>query len=621
MKLQEIHVKNFRCLRDLRIRFQEDLTILIGENDAGKSSLLDILEMVLTAPHERSPRVPEEADYYRDPRTEQRARTVEVKLTFATRDPEASPSEDGFLHLKVTYPLGGGPRFEVERQVYENEALNKSETELERMKVSKLNDLLEHELGLDPNAYKNKREKVQAIVEKRRTLSRRMRWVQINHRELATYEIPRIERYKAIDYSQPEQIVQKTLKRVYEELVYAPGRDSRQLREKLASFEAAARAKINTKVKELEKYIRRHLRSFTTLGYEPHFRFEDAYKGGEFLLDLGRGLHHSSRIGDGTKRRLLMAVLEWDQEIQRELPRKVPIIRAYDEPDTNLHYNAQKQFFRTIRNLTQENENVQVVLCTHSVIMVDAAPSTSIVLMRLDDHGVTTTESLDVANDQETLDFLVNVAEQLGLTNSVLFYERCYLLVEGETEAAALPILYRRLYDRSMREDGIVLINLRGYGGNPGFLSLMKNKHHMVVSLLDADAIEEQRERMMSNGWTEEQVDQVLMAIGNNEFEDAFDDRVWARVLNQVEDWRRKDGEVWQASHIQEIREQARQNREKFSSLLSIEIGRAARCKESLRSKPRLGEALARGLDPEHEMPDPIRNAFERARQIARVES
>jgi len=142
-----------------------------------------------------------------------------------------------------------------------------------------------------------------------------------------------------------------------------------------------------------------------------------------------------------------------------------------------------------------------------------------------------------------------------------------------------------------------------------------------VVSLLDADAIEEQRERMMSNGWTEEQVDQVLMAIGNNEFEDAFDDRVWARVLNQVEDWRRKDGEVWQASHIQEIREQARQNREKFSSLLSIEIGRAARCKESLRSKPRLGEALARGLDPEHEMPDPIRNAFERARQIARVES
>jgi len=621
MKLQEIHVKNFRCLRDLRIRFQEDLTILIGENDAGKSSLLDVLEMVLTAPYERSPRVPQEADYYQDPRTGQRASTIEVKLIFRVREPDTSPSGDSNLRLKATYRLDSEPRFEVQQQVYESETLNKSEKELERMRVSDLDDLLENELGLDPRAYRNKREKVQAIAEKRKTLPQVTRWVQIKHRDLANFGIPRIERYRAIDYSQPEQIVQKTLRHVYEELVYTADRGSRQLREELASFERAARAEINAKVRELEKYIKRYLNNFKELGYEPDFRFEDVYKGGEFLLDLGRGLHHSSRIGDGTKRRVLMAVLEWDQEIQRELPRKMPIIRAYDEPDTNLHYSAQKQFFRTIRNLTQENQNVQAVLCTHSVVMVDAAPSTSIVLLRLDEHGATTPEWLDVADDQEVVDFLVNIAEQLGITNSVLFYERCYLLVEGETEAAALSILYRRLYGRSMREDGIVLINLRGYGGNTGFLSLLSNKQHMVVSLLDADIIADQRDRMVRNGWTEKQVDQVLVAIGDNEFEDAFADEVWARVLNDVEDWQRVDGEVWQASHIREIREQAHQGQDKFSSLFIKAIGIAARCKGYLLSKPCLGEELAKRLDVGHDMPEPIKIAFERARWIARVES
>lgn len=621
MKLQEVYIKNFRCLRDVRIPLQEDLTILIGENDAGKSSVLDVLEMVLSAPHERTPRVPQEADYYQDPSTGQRARNIQVKLAFKTRKPEESPPGDGQLHLKVTYSLESEPRFEVKQQVYESEALNRSERELERMRASDLDDLLRHELGLDPKAYRNKSRKVQAIVQKRESLPRVVRWVEVTNRDLAKYGIPRIERYRAIDYSQPEQIVQKTLKRVYEELVYTTDQGSRQLRKELASFEETARAEINAKVQELQRYLRRYLGHFTKLGYDPDFHFEDAYKGGEFLIDLGRGLHHSSRIGDGTKRRILMAVLEWDQEIQRELPSRAPIIRAYDEPDTNLHYDAQKQFFRTIRNLTQTNSNVQIVLCTHSVIMVDSAPSTSIVLLRLGPRGVTRPEWLDITEEQEAFDFLVNVAEQLGITNSILFYERCYLLVEGEAEAAALPVLYRRLYGRSMREDGIALINLRGYGGNTGFLTLMKDKQHMVVSLLDADVIENQRECMMNNGWTEEQVNQVLLAIGDNEFEDAFDDEIWARALNRVEDWQRVDGEVWQASHIQEIRERAYQGQEKFSSLLSIEIGRAARCRESLRSKPRLGEALALELNPEHEIPDPIRNAFVRARQIAQVES
>jgi putative ATP-dependent endonuclease of the OLD family len=42
MKLAQVHVRNFRCLEDVAIDLI-DLTVLLGPNSAGKSSLLHAL--------------------------------------------------------------------------------------------------------------------------------------------------------------------------------------------------------------------------------------------------------------------------------------------------------------------------------------------------------------------------------------------------------------------------------------------------------------------------------------------------------------------------------------------------------------------------------------------------
>ena len=54
MQLLEFRVRNFRCLKDVTLNLHE-LSILIGENDAGKSSFLDALEIALdgTAPDKK----------------------------------------------------------------------------------------------------------------------------------------------------------------------------------------------------------------------------------------------------------------------------------------------------------------------------------------------------------------------------------------------------------------------------------------------------------------------------------------------------------------------------------------------------------------------------------------
>jgi putative ATP-dependent endonuclease of OLD family len=49
VKIRRLHIRNFRCLRDVEIPL-DDVTVLIGENNAGKSALLDALRLALRGP-------------------------------------------------------------------------------------------------------------------------------------------------------------------------------------------------------------------------------------------------------------------------------------------------------------------------------------------------------------------------------------------------------------------------------------------------------------------------------------------------------------------------------------------------------------------------------------------
>lgn len=43
MKLERLHLKNFRCFDELSIEFGKRLTVIIAENGAGKTAILDAI--------------------------------------------------------------------------------------------------------------------------------------------------------------------------------------------------------------------------------------------------------------------------------------------------------------------------------------------------------------------------------------------------------------------------------------------------------------------------------------------------------------------------------------------------------------------------------------------------
>ncbi len=66
MYLATLIVKNFRCLKDVEVKFQPGLNVILGENNTGKTALLDAIRIILGFGSERREIYLSEDDLFHD---------------------------------------------------------------------------------------------------------------------------------------------------------------------------------------------------------------------------------------------------------------------------------------------------------------------------------------------------------------------------------------------------------------------------------------------------------------------------------------------------------------------------------------------------------------------------
>lgn len=612
MRLVQLDVVNFRCLAQVSIPF-DSLTVLIGENDAGKSSVLDLLEIALNEGR------PDDNDYF-CPLGGSSSQMIEVTLTFHA-DPEAEPeavpyvATDGRLHLRKQFTQSGAQAW-YRGSTFDDVRLSQ---DFAKMSVADIDSCLS-QLGIAVEGRLNKDQKLQLISTHKERAAKHEDWIEIAPAKLKEI-LPRFERYRSIDYQSPETLVMKTLRQVYESIIFEPSAEGGRVPiESLRALKTRVDDNLNAKVGGLLAFVRRYNPSIRKISFDATVDFTGGLRSGQFLVDDGRGPHYLSKSGDGTKRRLATAAIDWDREVltqQAQTGRLRPTLRGYDEPDVNLHYRAQRMMYNAILDIvTQPNSSVQAVICTHSMTMIDQAPAPSIRLLQMSETGSTDVALLRVDDDKDIEDFLTSLARELGITNALLFYERCYVIVEGPTEENALPILYRRKHSRSMLEDGIRLINIEGNGGRVGLLKLLgKNRQAMTLAMLDKDS--KTGDEFAAAGFATPVIEQQITYIGRREFEDAFDDDAICLCLNNV--WPRVDSSAWTPDHLAKLREdQTGDNKRKFSDGLMNLIRTNCQCGPENR-KPIYGKMLAE-ICPLNSIPPEIGQIFQQARKIAGCE-
>ena len=47
MRLANLHIKNFRKIENLTINFSEGISLIVGENNCGKTAIIDALRLIL----------------------------------------------------------------------------------------------------------------------------------------------------------------------------------------------------------------------------------------------------------------------------------------------------------------------------------------------------------------------------------------------------------------------------------------------------------------------------------------------------------------------------------------------------------------------------------------------
>jgi len=618
MRLTELHVQGFRSLKDVHLAF-DALTVLIGENDAGKSSVLDILALCLTSSR------PDGSDFYGDGEIA-RFDEIAAVLTFTLdgNDDQAKPFAIGnVLHVRYAFSVSGSVNREYHAEVPVDERLRQDFSKLTASDQKSLLQELEPDVSADQISNSDKRlEKFTSI---RDAAPKTLQWVAAPPK-WGDF-LPRFERYSSLDYSAPESMITKTLRPVFEQTVYEQtevdgkvqrGRLIKQLRE----VQDMASQRIREEVKKLEGHIKRYNKHVRSVGYDPEFDFASSLKLGNFQVDTGRGQHVLAKTGAGTRRRMLMGILEWDREVsiaQAKVMETLPsIIRGYDEPDTNLHYEAQRLMYQSIADIVgAENSRVQAILCTHSLTMIDRAPAKSIRLFRLCDEGHTETSALEIDADSEVEKFLDTMAKELGITNSLIFYERCFVLIEGETEENALPILYRKLYGCSIIEDCIRIINVRSNGAVKEFLKLLsRNRKDMTIVFVDSDTKTQRAAKLTEDvlkeaGFDKGFIDERVCFVGQQEFEDIFSDELIVQCLEAK--WPKRSGH-WEANDIAAIRSNG-----KFSDNIKKLIWDGCDETGEKWTKPIFGQRIAETCEL-NMVPQPVSDLFVLARQVAGIE-
>lgn len=321
---------------------------------------------------------------------------------------------------------------------------------------------------------------------------------------------------------------------------------------------------------------------------------------------------HWNCQGDGTKRRLMVSILQCGKILKelgssetekqdKEYERLK--IWAFDEPELHLHPGAQRDLFVSLK--TFQTEGYQVICSTHSTIFVDNVNLLSNHLLDLDEN----LNTIEIKKDESIQDLIKN---NLGIKNSDIFYSNAFIIVEGQTEEIALPIIYAHLSDSSLENKGIKIICSEGCDSSFEKINAYIENFTNAIGCLDKDVeVKAGFKGLIEKG--------LIKLIGKKcDFEDSFSDDVWVAILEEnfvIE------GFTWSKEVIEDLRGkiEIQSANKKLLKLIQNKYEKEYMERNSgntdfpqkIDNKPKIGRLLAEKAIELNKIPEEINSMFE----------
>ncbi len=552
MQINKIEIDGFRCLLDFKISFERDLTVIVGENDSGKTSLIECLKVI----------------------------TQNKKV-----------EADDFNHNKNTIVL----KIEIDDYIFEKRYIKDAGLVTEELFVAKptlsyidkIRDIIQD--GTDEVEIKNIARTFGLTVRANSRIETLKELIlhQINipdgeQVEITNTTFPSFSNIQ-LDGTQFENVsgffkevfLKEKQANIWSEKIDGEQTIEEFVKSRISDYTTEITEKIIDKG-ILEK-MQLYLTDLTDIKIEPLYQSRDLNIDAKVVfLENGKEINLEKK-GDGTKRRVTMALLEFkkDESIQED----ENTLYLLDEPDTHLHVKAQLELLSTMEKFASDGN--QVILSTHSPFIINALHPRQIRLLQ-NSNNVTKVRSLTCNINSSNY-----LLRSLGVENTYLFFSRHIIIVEGETEEAFIPAYYMKNKGKIITSDLIKVINTKGINNVVGFCTAILELHdsERIYLVVDNDASPE-LEILINNLNIP---DERKFVIGEKEFEDAFDSKAihscWDKHLIECG---KASPESWSEENIEQMKLACLANGDKFSR----EIKSLNNASGKKMTKPILGRVL-----------------------------
>lgn len=441
MKLARVRIQNFRCYLDpVQIEI-EDLSALIGSNDAGKSSVLDALNLFFN--DKEAKLEPDDAHVLDD------TKRISITCEFDELDDDLVIDAQHPTTLREEHLLNKSGRLEITR-TYDASIQKPSQ---KQVYITAIHPRTEgaHDLLQRKNTQLKLRAKELGVLDKVANQS-----INASLRSAIREAFPELDPGPIqLDISEMEKgsgkdIWQRLQRAIPAYFLFKADRPSTdQDAEAQDPLKAAVRAALNTLDAELAAIAERvsdqatavanstldKLRDLdSTLAEQitPRFSRPNWHTAFKISLEDELGISINKR-GSGVRRLVLLSFLQAEAEKKAEDSGR-NIIYAIEEPETSLHPDMQRQLYFAISRLSKRT-GTQVLLTTHTPELGGLLPIEAIQFIDIDHRGTRHIHSGDKA--------LHKASSALGVLRSDSV--KLFVGVEGPTDIEFFKAISRVL--------------------------------------------------------------------------------------------------------------------------------------------------------------------------------
>jgi putative ATP-dependent endonuclease of OLD family len=440
MYLEKLLIKNFRSIEELSLVFHKGLNVLIGENNVGKTAIIDTLRICLGYGSQRRELYVSVEDFH----------IKKSEISDLLKDIEFH------LYFKIEIP---------EETAWFNDLLNTNEDGSQ-------------DIQLHFKYYIDEKNNIKRVKYKV--------WGGLNEGQQISPEVLSLFYHVHLDaLRDAEQFLRpirgNRLGQFYAKIQTDPNKDSDKEKKKIIASKIKmavdgdpdwiahidnGKAKINEHLKETN-FINRH--QPIEIDFLPYDfgRLVDNLKMqipiySEVLIDGDKKKQKHFDLyqnGLGYNNLIYTATVLGDLKQRKELEKETYIALLIEEPEAHLHPQLQNVFFNYLNKLDKEL-GFQIFITSHSPTITAKANLNSVIVLQNQEHKICSlpinNSGLNAANKNYLHKFL-------DVTKSQLFFSNGVILVEGISEALLMPIFSKIMGDRyDIEKGGIELVNLNG---------------------------------------------------------------------------------------------------------------------------------------------------------------